>query len=268
MMFFARDTIYTGEKEPDNWPELQLDRPGTWLWALNAFHKRGLPLNEEMIQAARLTADYLTMLWPCPCHDLWEEFGAQVHTSTLAAIYAGLCSSADLLGSAEYRQIALQIKSFIFDKCIQSNGLFRKFVGDERVDASLATLAMPYGLVSPDDPVLRSTVRRIEEDLLVPDVGVHRYIGDTYYGGGAWLLLHACLGWHYLVIGEREKVDAVLSSLRRRVVGAGDLPEQLAPPMLAEPSYYDHWVQVRGPIATPLLWSHAMYLILSVEAGI
>ena len=42
----------------------------------------------------------------------------------------------------------------------------------------------------------------------------------------------------------------------------GNLPEQTATHLIA-PDYYARWVARRGPIANPLLWSHAMYLILN-----
>jgi hypothetical protein len=40
----------------------------------------------------------------------------------------------------------------------------------------------------------------------------------------------------------------------------GHLPEQVNAPLLA-PAFYDEWVKKRGPIANPLLWTHAQYLI-------
>jgi hypothetical protein len=39
------------------------------------------------------------------------------------------------------------------------------------------------------------------------------------------------------------------------------LPEQVNSVMLA-PAHYDRWVKLRGPIASPLLWTHAKYLIV------
>jgi hypothetical protein len=30
----------------------------------------------------------------------------------------------------------------------------------------------------------------------------------------------------------------------------------------ASVEHYDHWVKLRGPIADPLLWTHAQYLIV------
>jgi isomaltose glucohydrolase len=43
----------------------------------------------------------------------------------------------------------------------------------------------------------------------------------------------------------------------------GNLPEQ-TPVNLIDPSQFSPWVAKWGPIATPLLWSHAKYMILDL----
>jgi len=44
----------------------------------------------------------------------------------------------------------------------------------------------------------------------------------------------------------------------------GDLPEQVADHLL-DPGSQQTWLERWGPVATPLLWSHAMYLTLALE---
>jgi GH15 family glucan-1,4-alpha-glucosidase len=46
----------------------------------------------------------------------------------------------------------------------------------------------------------------------------------------------------------------------------GQLPEQV-PATLIDPNYYQPWVRDWGPPASPLLWSHAMYVILAKKLG-
>ena len=45
------------------------------------------------------------------------------------------------------------------------------------------------------------------------------------------------------------------------------MPEQVSGHLLA-PGSFDEWVERWGPVASPLLWSHAMFVILAVELGI
>jgi isomaltose glucohydrolase len=105
---------------------------------------------------------------------------------------------------------------------------------------------------------------RIQQELHRPGGGVRRYQGDTFYGGGQWILLAASLGWATLATGATELAPQLLAWVEASANDAGYLPEQVAedvqsPHMLA-------WWQARwGATATPLLWSHAMHVILHDE---
>jgi GH15 family glucan-1,4-alpha-glucosidase len=57
-----------------------------------------------------------------------------------------------------------------------------------------------------------------------------------------------------------------LDWIEARADGDLNLPEQVAAPALF-PERIDEWVARWGPVACPLLWSHAMYLTLADELG-
>lgn len=244
------------------WPNFQLDGFGTWLWAL-AEHRRltQTDLEDGCLQAAGLTADYLTALWQQPCFDCWEEFPDRIHTHTLAAIYGGLHAYARLSGSDQSTSLQA-IQKRIFDNCL-ADGHFIKYPGTSQVDASLLGLATPYRLVEPGDPRFQATVACIEQTLA--SGGVHRYSSDTYYGGGEWVLLAGWLGWAQAEAGQRGRSLELLRWIEAQAGPDGSLPEQV-PASLIEPSYLEQWEHRWGPIANPLLWSHAMYLILGSKA--
>ena len=262
----TRYTLDGKESHEVAWPNFQLDGFGTWLWALGE-HQRlaGKPLPAAWRRAARLAADYLDALWRLPCFDCWEEFPELVHTSTLAAIYGGLRSEM-LLTSSERSVTLAEIKAFLGREAVLE-GHFVKAPGRQDVDASLISLATPYRVVAPEDQRMRSTVALIERDLLRG--GLHRYARDTYYGGGGWLLLTAWLGWYDLEAGEPGRARELLAWVESQAGEDGNMPEQV-PEDLIEPPSYPVWLQRWGPVASPLLWSHAMYLILHealVRAG-
>jgi GH15 family glucan-1,4-alpha-glucosidase len=127
-------------------------------------------------------------------------------------------------------------------------------------------VSTPFDLLAADDPVMQATVERIEAEL-VHDGGVHRYRSDTYYGGGEWLLLSALLGWHRLRSGDESGAVRQLEWVAAQAAPTGELPEQVDDHLLA-PEAEQAWLDRWGPIATPLLWSHAMYLTLALETGI
>lgn len=255
-----------GEEGPDDWPEFQLDGPGTWLWSLDEFVRRTrvnpLPLAWE--QAVVLTARYLAALWQTPCYDCWEERGESIHISTLGAIYAGLKAAQRLVPGLDLNDTAERIRAFVLEHGLTPGGELAKSVGTDMVDANLLSVAVPHGLLSADASIMRRTVARIERELCAPSGGVHRHLEDVYYGGGVWVLLALWLAWYYLEVGEGQLADRLVVWSEAQADEHFNLPEQVNSTMLA-PSYYEAWVVRRGPIARPLLWSHATYLIVQMK---
>jgi len=254
----TRYTLDGKENTTTAWENFQLDGFGTWLWALAQHQKlTALPLPAEWRNAAQITADYLEGLWRHPCYDCWEEFGGEVHLHTLATIYGGLRAYGDLTGD-QREETAKAILAFILENG-QADGHWQKFLGNPQVDTSLLALSTPYRLVMPEHPIMRSTAEKIEADLCLG--GVKRYSTDTYYGGGQWILLAAWLGWYWCEVGQKEKARGLRHWIEAQADEHGWLPEQV-PLELNDESMYAPWVQRWGPIASPLLWSHAEYLIL------
>jgi GH15 family glucan-1,4-alpha-glucosidase len=218
--------------------------------------------------AARLAARYVSALWDHPSYDAWEESPEHVHTSTLAAILAGLRAARGL--------VAGRVDPSIDNTCVRveerllgRSGPLGKWDGTDAVDGSLLWVVAPYGLLDPGDPVFAATLARIETQLVSVDGGVHRYATDTFYGGGEWLLLTAALGRVYLRRdgpGDRDRAARCLRWIEAQASSEGWLPEQVATNAL-HPERIDEWRASWGESASPLLWSHATYLALLHELG-
>lgn len=242
------------------WPNFQLDGFGTWLWSLgDHLHRTGSKLNGPLQEASHLTAAYLSALWRLPCYDCWEEFPDRIHPYTLASICAGL-EAHQKMGSADHQEHLVPLKRMLMGTSLAGGG-FVKSLGSREVDSSLLGVATPYRVVEPDDPRLQKTVARIEHEL-INGGGLHRYAADTYYGGGEWVLLTAWLAWHHRRLGHDDRARTLLHWVEQQADGEGMLPEQV-PASLNNPAFYPVWIKRWGPVARPLLWSHAMYLIAS-----
>lgn len=260
----TRYSLDGGEEPDEEWPNFQLDGFGTWLWAAGEHRKLGgQPLSETICRAAGVVARYLTALWKQPCFDCWEEFGDRTHPYTLAAIYGGLKAHQELAG-VDHTQTLDAIREFVLAQGVR-DGRLVKSIGSPTVDASLLGLATPYRLLEPGDPLAVETRRWIRR-LLAPYGGVRRYPTDTYYGGGEWLLLTAWLGWQSVETGDRETAQLCKQWIEDQADEQGYLPEQATTHPIDE-CYLPHWERLWGPVAKPLLWSHAMYLILCLELG-
>jgi isomaltose glucohydrolase len=108
--------------------------------------------------------------------------------------------------------------------------------------------------------LMQATAEGIRRELTGPEGGVYRFRGDTYFGGGEWLLLTSSLAWHDAITGNAAAAASAQDWVRARALPNGDMPEQVTDAS-QDPSMVAPWVQRWGAVATPLLWSHAMYLI-------
>jgi isomaltose glucohydrolase len=259
-----------GAEADTEWWNFQLDGYGAWLWALDAHTRRHERSIDPFADGAELSAAYIAAFWDQPSYDWWEEHADHRHTSTLAAIYAGLRATERWLKvSPAVRRAAAETARAI-DAAVRSDasrfGHLTKWIGGTAVDASLVAVSTPFDLLAQDDPLMQATVERIDAGL-AHNGGVHRYPGDTYYGGGEWLLLSALLGWHRLRCGDVAGALRQLEWVASQATPGGELPEQVDAHLLA-PEAEQAWLDRWGPIATPLLWSHAMYLTLALEIGV
>lgn len=245
----------------DDWPTFQLDGFGTFLWGMVEhlrLTQKSIP--DEWSDAAGLLVKYLAHLWRAPNFDCWEESADKIHISTLCALHGGAAAAADHLGNAQARLLADETAAFVRREA-SATGYLPKYVGSRDVDSSLLWAAIPFSLLAVDDPIMEATVSKIESDLVGPYGGVHRYAADTYYGGGAWILLTALLGEYWLSRGETARPLEIIGWIEDHATELGELPEQV-PVDLIDPEKHEEWVKRWGPNACPLLWSHAGYLRL------
>ena len=263
----ARYTV-DGNEAVEDWWNFQLDGYGTWLWALNAHQRRTASSLEPYVDGIALSVRYLIEFWREPSYDWWEEHAGHRHTSTLAPLFAALrdASGWDILPRdlrLRAAEVADEIRHAVLSDA-RRDGHLVKWLGGDALDASVISCGVPFGLLSPDDPLMLGTIAEIESSLA--HGGVHRYLEDTYYGGGEWPLLSALLGWHYVAIGRRDEAYEQLDWIVRHASRDRDIPEQVSEHLLA-PASRQAWIDRWGPVATPLLWSHAMFLTLALELG-
>jgi len=259
-----------GEDGSDPWWDFQTDGYGIWLWSVVTHARRhGLDLSAWQT-GIDVAVDYPTGFWGRPCYDWWEEHVEHQHVSTLGAIHGGLRAAVDdgVLDPQRTRRAtgaAGAIRALVSSRGV-ADGHLTKWLGTTAVDGSLPVCVVPFGLFDPADPIAVKTVDTVARDLDV-DGGVHRFRADVFYGGGQWLLLSALLGWNLAARGDLAGALRHLRWVAAQVTPDGHLPEQV-PTHLLHPESRAEWIDRWGPVATPLLWSHGMYLILADELGL
>jgi isomaltose glucohydrolase len=260
---------FDGRAGDDEWWDFQLDGYGTWLWAVGEHVRRHGTDASRWAPAITLSVDYLVSSWRRPCFDWWEEHAMHVHASTLGCIAAGLREAVALgVLDDERAASAVEAEAAILE-LLRTDGVadghLAKWLGSTAVDASLASVVGLLGVVPADTDVGRATIAAIERELTV-DGGVYRYLDDTFYGGGRWPLLSCMLGLAHLRAGDVDRARELLDWAVSTAGPDGSLPEQVGGNLLA-PERVGEWVERWGPVAQPLLWTHAMVIRLAVELG-
>lgn len=260
---------FDGSEGTDEWWDFQLDGYGTWLWALGAHTERHGTDSAPYLSAVQLTVSYLASSWQRPCYDWWEEHVEEVHVSTLGCIIAGLRAAA-MLPSIDITTATLAMRTAAeVEQRMRADGVadghLVKWFGSTEVDASLASLVGPIGILDAAEPLAVTTLDTLDRQLVV-DGGMHRFLADTYFGGGQWPLLSCMLGLAWARVGRTDRA-AELLQWAASTAHNGGIPEQVDGHLL-DASYVDEWVERWGTSADPLLWSSAMFLRLAVELGV
>lgn len=267
---------FDGSDGSDPWWDFQTDGYGMWLWQLVTHARRHGSSLAPYRRAVEVAVDYLTAFWDLPCYDWWEEHVEERHPSTLAPVRAGLLAVADGFLDPD-RAARARAAAETIEGLVLAEGTTRgragdpdaehlaKWFGSRAVDASLAACVVPFALTTPGSPLAGATLDAIGRDLDV-EGGVYRFRADVFYGGGRWPVLAGLLGWNHAVAGDTAKAWRHLEWIDAQFTDDGDLPEQVEGHLL-HPGHRAEWIERWGPVATPLLWSHAMFLILADELG-
>ncbi|MFD2840726.1 glycoside hydrolase family 15 protein [Populibacterium corticicola] len=269
---------FDGRDGSDPWWDFQTDGYGMWLWQVGEHVTRHGVDPTQWAAGLAVAFDFAAEFWQTNCYDWWEEHSECVHTSTLGALFAGFEAVArgsllDAERTARSVELAAAVREFVLAKATVTGRAqdpsaphLAKWVGSEAVDASLAACVVPFGIVDIDSSLGHNTIDAVERDLSV-DGGVHRFRADVFYGGGQWLLLSCLVGWNKAVAGDVADAARYLAWVAEQARANGDMPEQVDN-HLNHPEHEAEWIEKWGTVATPLLWSHGMFLTLAHTLGL
>lgn len=243
-----------------NWPNFQTDCYGAWLWGICHYAKttKDHKILEECRESIDFTIEYLRLTWEMPCYDPWEEYGKERAIGTLGSIAGGLIAINEFRKDPALQAWIKKIRSTL-KASAKACGFLPKYIGSNDIDGNSLWLFIPYGVFASDDPLTLATVRQIEAQLLTG--GVKRYRKDVYYGGGEWIVLTCWLSWYYTSVGRYAEADELLKWCEAHTENGGLFPEQVFE-HLNYPEVKEEWeTKWWHESPSPLLWSHAMYII-------
>ncbi len=217
-----------------------------------------------------------------PCYDLWEERcilpeHGGFHTYSLAMCIAGLRAAIELLGKKKkWLQTEKEMSKTFTDVYLSSLKTIRRTYrkdgtvknrksreDDLLPDTSLLGLVYPSEMLGPLDEKIKRTVHEIIKMNTTDGGGLLRYPGDRYCGGvrkgwvtltgaGTWPLLSFWMSIYYSLCGDNKNAKIFF-----------DRPLEQIDKYIPEQIFEDK----SRPSISPLIWSHAMFVIAAKFLG-
>ncbi len=235
--------------------------------------------NSFIEPAAKFLVDYIESVTGLPqaSFDLWEEkYGTSTYTA--ASVYGGLMAAtrfASLLGkdidARTYQAVAARMQTailqYLYDPELK---MFVKHVRhtddgelvyDRTIDTSSFHGIVLFEVLEPGAPQLQESLKTIEKTLQVDSnsQGFIRYERDTYYtmqeagSPNPWVITTLWVAQYYIKIArkasELKRPLELLEWTASHAAEGGTLAEQMHP----------HTREHRS--ASPLMWSHAEYVL-------
>ncbi|MBN2594498.1 MAG: glycoside hydrolase family 15 protein [Sedimentisphaerales bacterium] len=267
--------------------QFQPDQSGSLLFAIDHHVKH---FNTDVSKFKKLiekAASGICRVWKgdafiLPCYDLWEERCVLpkqrgFHTYSLAMCIAGLRAAIEMQGKKKKWMRTKKEMSDTFAKVYSGStkSIHRTYrkgklarnritgKNDMLPDTSLLGLVWPSGILNPNDEVMKRTVREVIKSNTTNGGDLFRYPADRYCGGvrkgwvtltgaGTWPLLSFWMSIYYNLSGDKENARKFFDRTLERIDKY--IPEQI---------FED---KSRSSIS-PLLWSHAMFVIAAKYLG-
>ena len=264
---------------------IQEDETASVLYALWKYYEKDGNLefvtkvyDRLVVKAADFMMNYRDpdTLLPKPTFDEWEE-KVGVFTSTVASVVAALDSAAkfakvfydsnrqEVLGEAS-AQIKDAMIKHLYDPELKRfiKGIYPNGEKDTTIDSSVSTV-FAYEVLDAKDGRVKNTMDALSKELWVKTEvgGLARYQNDHYRRvsldtpGNPWFISTLRLArWHIAIASSLDELASAMDFLKwaaKNALPSGALAEQLDP-------------YSGKPIsATPLLWSHAEFVIAVCE---
>ena len=217
-----------------------------------------------------------------PCFDLWEERcilpkQSRYHIYSLAMCVAGLKAAAGLLGkSSRWQRTQKEMSEILKQACSCSSNHIPRTYNKSRTalsynttkedtlpDTSLLGLVYPSQILQPSDESMKRTVQAIIRSNTTKDGCLLRYQDDKYCGGvrngwvtltgaGPWPLLSFWMSIYFSLANDKQNAAKYFKWPLQKINEY--IPEQI-------------FTGKTKSSVTPLLWSHAMFIIAAKFLG-
>lgn len=214
--------------------QFQIDLRGELLDVFHLARRCGLDVTESTWSLQKRLLEHLEGAWSEPDAGIWEFRDEGLHL-THSKILAWVAYDRSIKDAEEFhleapvehwRAICHEIREDILSNGVHEQQYFTQSYGSDETDASLL-LIPELGFLPADDPRMRATVEKIEQELCV-DGFVYRYKTEEFREG-AFLPCSLWLANNYMLSGRCEEARALFEKVLNVCNDVGLLAEEYDP---------------------------------------
>jgi GH15 family glucan-1,4-alpha-glucosidase len=207
--------------------QIQLDANGNVLLAAKLIYNEfGVKDHWETIQEI---ADYLTDNWQKPDHGIWEEHIKKQFTSSKVIVAQALKFIADHATSSsqarKWKDASHQIRQYIEENCITSQGAYAVYAGSEDVDIT-AALYPVWAYTDPDTEVMLKTIELLERDYKQGSLYRRHLIRANSADEGVFLAAAFWMAQYYIMVKKLDKCKEIMDAAFRFSTDLGFFAEE------------------------------------------
>ena len=175
------------------------------------------------------TADFLAENWHKEDKGIWEEKSNKHYTSSKVITAVGLKyiakHSKDEKQKLKWKQAEQDIKEFVNNNCINSEGAYAAAAGEEAVDIS-AILFPTWGYTDMEAPEVLATVKVLERDCRKGDLYRRHLFDFDSRKEGAFLAASLWMAQYYIYRKDFPKAKVIINEVLKYSTDLGFLSEE------------------------------------------
>lgn len=210
--------------------QLQLDAYANVLLAAKLIYSR-FDTREHWYLVEKL-ADFLTDNWREPDNGMWEEQILRQYTSSKVITACGLKFIAEHAQNEtqakRWRSAASDIRDYVAQECINSEGAYAAYAGGEAVDVSAALFPV-WNYTAPDTPEMLATMKALERDYSTDNLYRRNLAQFDSNKEGAFLAGTLWVAQYWIMRRDFEKVTAILNAALKYSNDLGFFAEEADP---------------------------------------
>lgn len=207
--------------------QLQLDAQANILLAAKQVY--GQNKQKPHWQTILKTANYLAKHWLQKDFGIWEEHVKQHYTSSKVIVAKSLEFLAEHADDEKQKSTwintAKEIRQFVSQHCMTSNGAYAVYAGSEAVDITSALFAV-WWFDKPDSAAMKKTINRIEAEYRDGELYRRHLIQNNSNKEGVFLAGSLWMAQHYVMMKNLDKAKCIIDAVLAFSTDLGFLPEE------------------------------------------